>query len=139
MRPLNLNDLNRVGVHPLQTSGAVTRLTKACEASSLRYFVVDIADVHNKTQLLDRLAEALEFPDYFGHNWDALYDVLCDEAWFGNNGVVLHLKHTASFGKLAADDWLTLRETFDEAIDYWRSSDLPFWVFIDHTRQDASQ
>jgi RNAse (barnase) inhibitor barstar len=137
MKPLNLDDLNRVGIHPLKTPEALARFVKARESSALHYFTVDIADVHNKTQMLERFAETLEFPDYFGHNWDALYDVLCDEAWFGDVGVVLHLKHTTSFEKLAADDWLTLCETFKEAIDYWRSSDLPFWVFVDHTRDDA--
>ncbi|MDR2710429.1 MAG: barstar family protein [Burkholderiales bacterium] len=139
MKPLNLDDLSRAGIHPLKTPEAAARFIKACESSTLHYFAVDIADVHNKAQLLKRLAEALEFPDYFGHNWDALYDVLCDEAWFGDAGVVLHLKHTTAFEKLAADDWLTLRETLEEAIEYWRSSDLPFWVFIDHTRQDAAR
>ncbi|MCL2296939.1 MAG: barstar family protein [Proteobacteria bacterium] len=137
MKPFNLDDLNRVGIHPLKTPEAVARFTEAREKSALHYFAVDIADVHNKVQLLKQLAETLEFPDYFGHNWDALYDVLCDEAWFGDTGIVLHLKHTTSFEKLAADDWLTLCETLKEAIDYWRSSDLPFWVFVDHTRDDA--
>ena len=136
MKPLNLDDPNRAGILSLKTPEAVTRLIKECENSTLRYFLVDIADVRNKTQLLDRLSEALEFPDYFGHNWDALYDVLCDETWFGDVGVVLHLKHTTSFEKLVADDWLTLRETFEEAIDYWRATDLPFWVFVDHTRDE---
>lgn len=139
MKPLNLDDLNQAGIHTLKTAEAAARALKACEGAKLRYFTVDITDVHNKAQLLGRLAEALEFPDYFGNNWDALYDVLCDDAWFGDTGVVLHLKHSASFEKLAAHDWLTLRETLEEAIDYWRSSDLPFWVFIDHTRQDAGR
>ncbi|MDR2881092.1 MAG: barstar family protein [Azoarcus sp.] len=130
MKTLNLDDLDRVGIHSLKSSRAVTRLLRACEVSSLHYRVVDIADVRNKAQLLERLAETLRFPDYFGHNWDALHDVLCDKTWFGDDGVVLHLKHTASF-EIAIDDWLTLREILEEAIAYWRSSGLPFWVFID--------
>ncbi|MDR0770899.1 MAG: barstar family protein [Burkholderiales bacterium] len=137
MKPLNLDDFNRAGIHSLKTPEAAARLAHVRENSPLPYFVVDIADIRNKAQLLERLAEVLAFPDYFGNNWDALYDVLCDDAWFGDSGVVLHLKHTASFEKLAADDWLTLRETFKEAADYWRSSERPFWVFVDHVRQDS--
>jgi RNAse (barnase) inhibitor barstar len=137
MKPLNLDDLNRAGFHSLKTPEAVVRLMDTCETSSLHYLAVDIADAHNRAQLFHRLAETLEFPDYFGNNWDALYDVLCDEAWFGDTGVVLHLKHTTAFERLAPNDWLALCETFKEAIDYWRSSDLPFWVFVDHTRDDA--
>jgi RNAse (barnase) inhibitor barstar len=133
MKPLNLDDLDRAGIHPFKKPEALTCLVQACETSSLHYHVIDIGNTLNKTQLLERFAGTLKFPDYFGYNWDALYDVLCDRKWFGNSGIVLHLKHTTSFEKLAADDWLALCATLEEAIDYWRWLDLPFWVFIDYT------
>jgi len=131
MKPLSLDDLDQAGIHPLKASKDLVWLIHACETSSLHYFVIDIANALDKTQLLERFSETLKFPDYFGHNWDALYDMLCDGKWFGNSGVVLHLKHTASFEKLAADDWLALCTTLEEAIDYWRWSGLPFWVFVE--------
>ena len=128
----NLDDLDRVGIHPLEAREDC--LIQACEASLLRYFVVDISNTHDKAQLLERFYEELNFPGYFGHNWDALYDVLCDQEWFGNSGVVLHLKHTAAFEKLAADDWLILCGILEEAIASWRRSGLPFWVFVDYVQ-----
>jgi len=131
MKPLNLDDLDQVGIYPLKTAKALARLVQACEASPLQYFVIDIANIHNKAQLLERFAETLKFPEYFGHNWDALCDLLCDREWFDNNGVVLHLKHTAHFKKRAADDWFTLCTVLEEAIGYWRSSGRPLWVFAD--------
>lgn len=35
----------------------------------------------SKQQLLERLAQGLSFPDYFGENWDALIDCLSDLTW----------------------------------------------------------
>ncbi len=32
----------------------------------------------NKTTLLTSIAKACDFPSYFGHNWDALWDCLTD-------------------------------------------------------------
>ena len=32
----------------------------------------------NKDTLLTSMAKACDFPDYFGHNWDALWDCLTD-------------------------------------------------------------
>ena len=35
----------------------------------------------SKAQLLAGIATALHFPDYFGHNLDALYEFLSDLSW----------------------------------------------------------
>jgi len=132
MKLPNLDDLDWVGIHSLETPEALVCLIQTCEVSLLRYFVIDIAGTLSKAQLFERFSEALRLPDYFGYNWDALYDVLCDREWLGDSGVVLHLKHTGSFEKLAADDWFILRATLEDAINYWRKSKLPFWVFVDY-------
>jgi hypothetical protein len=36
------------------------------------------SDLPDRQILFDTLAKGLHFPTYFGYNWDALYDVLCD-------------------------------------------------------------
>ena len=33
----------------------------------------------NKKTVLNRLKESFNFPDYFGNNWDAAYDLLLDQ------------------------------------------------------------
>ncbi|MEC3977257.1 barstar family protein [Amycolatopsis sp. H20-H5] len=43
--------------------------------------VLDGRRAVDKTSTLSAIAEALSFPDYFGHNLDALYDCLTDLAW----------------------------------------------------------
>jgi len=127
----NLDDLAQVGIHPLKTPEAAIRLRDAAKASALTYLVVDLAGIRDKAELLKCLAERLAFPPYFGHNWDALYDILCDKEWFSDCGIVLHLQHHASFDELVASDWLTLCTILEETISYWRDSGLRFWVFIE--------
>lgn len=39
---------------------------------------LDTAGVHDKAQLMDRLALALDLPPWFGRNWDALADCLTE-------------------------------------------------------------
>lgn len=42
-----------------------------------------------RAQLFDEIARVLNFPDYFGKNWDGLYDCLCDLSWVEVPVVVL--------------------------------------------------
>lgn len=35
----------------------------------------------NKDEMLDQIGRALAFPEWFGHNWDALADCLLDMGW----------------------------------------------------------
>jgi RNAse (barnase) inhibitor barstar len=40
--------------------------------------VLDGSEIRTKAAMLDALAKALDFPDYFGHNLDALNDLVND-------------------------------------------------------------
>lgn len=40
--------------------------------------VLDGSSVRTKAAMLDALAKVLDFPDYFGHNYDALADLVND-------------------------------------------------------------
>ncbi len=39
------------------------------------------AGLNSRQDLFSQLADQLAFPDYFGRNWDALYDLLRDFSW----------------------------------------------------------
>ncbi|WP_260478880.1 barstar family protein [Kibdelosporangium aridum] len=41
-------------------------------------YVLDGSEIRTKAAMLEALAKAMNFPDYFGHNLDALTDVLYD-------------------------------------------------------------
>lgn len=54
-------------------------------------FVVHIpASVRSKQKLLRTLADELQFPAYFGNNWDALEECLRDLSWLPAGNIEIH-------------------------------------------------
>ncbi len=45
--------------------------------------------INNTDVLLQKVAEVLNFPEYFGENWNALYDCLRDFSWVHEFSIVL--------------------------------------------------
>lgn len=79
-------------------------------------FVVRIPYVGSKKDLLVKLKEQLSFP-YFGYNWDALDEVLCDLEWIINKRIVLFHEKTPS---LSEDDLKIYLDILQNAVSVHR-------------------
>ena len=55
--------------------------------------ILDGNEIHDREQLHDRLAQSLDFPEWYGKNLDALYDCLTDV----REEVEIRLLHSRSF------------------------------------------
>ena len=102
----------------------------AAGAAKLLFHSVDAAHADSKSALLAALAKGLKLPEHFGDNWDALADCLEDGDWLGSHGMVIVIRHAASYRKAHPADWETLSDILNEAAEYWRERHKPFWVFV---------
>jgi RNAse (barnase) inhibitor barstar len=91
---------------------------------------VDLAGCPDKNELLERLAAALRFPGWFGHNWDALFDCLTDLGWRKAPGYVLILLHAAELRDGAPEVFDTALAILADAGAAWQSRGVPFRVFV---------
>ena len=110
-----------------------SRLALEALAATLdwRCACIDLADGPAKDALLERLAAALHFPDWFGGNWDALYDCLTDLGWWPARGYLLVLEHASA---LRASDPTGLQRLVDllaDVAEAWRSRGIPFRTVVD--------
>ncbi|MBW3570984.1 MAG: barstar family protein [Gemmatimonadetes bacterium] len=78
------------------------------------------SDVAGKRELLEYMAERLDFPAYFGYNWDALSDCLKDLAWVQERRVVL--VHASLPRRLGEADLKTYLDVLADAVLDWRES-----------------
>ena len=71
--------------------------------------------------VFDAFAEALDLPDWFGRNWDALEDSLTERS------AVLVIRNARP-----GDEFGVLVDVLQGAADYWREQGEPFAaVFVD--------
>jgi hypothetical protein len=122
-----LQDVNEAGVYRLSCQLAVLEANVAL--SGLTLIDVDMKAVHSKGEFLAAMAQGLHAPDWFGLNWDALADVLCDLSWLPAAGYVLLLHGDERLG-LSETDNVIVNNILDETVTHWRSQDKPFWVFF---------
>lgn len=128
MTDLSLNTLEDCGILPLHTDEATLR-TEALQ-EGYAFMCVDLGIVTEKQDLLDAFASDLEFPEYFGQNWDALSDCLMDFSWREAEGYVLVLEGTHHLEEALGEDYDILMEILEETIKFWQEQDTPFWVFL---------
>jgi hypothetical protein len=112
-------------------------LDAAAERAGLTRWTVDLAGVRTKEALLAMLAERLEFPEWFGANWDALNDVLAERAWEQSKGVVLILERCGELAYADPEAFETALEVLDSVAESCYDEDIPFWVFIDGVDAEA--
>ncbi len=126
---LDLLRADHAGLHPLPAS--ISNIRAAAAAVGLLCIHIDLSSCTNKRRLLAQFARSLQFPNWFGHNWDALADCLGDLAWLPTSGYVLILEHTAALRAQDADSFATVLDILSGTTARWASVGLPFWVFID--------
>jgi hypothetical protein len=113
-----LQDASRSGVY------RVTRDTEVLDAArGLQLKRVSLRGAKSKQELLERLAQELRLPDWFGNNWDALEDCLTEM-----HGHFLFSGYQA----IAADDLGVLIDVLASSAEYWAGRGEPFFaVFVD--------
>ena len=69
--------------------------------------------------LLTECARALDFPDYFGHNWDALEECLADLEWLPAKGYILLITDAGCVLPDDEEEYETFLEILRDAGEAW--------------------
>ena len=91
----------------------------------------DLAGCGDRDTFLLRVAEALEFPEWFGRNWDAFFDCLTDLSWLPARGHVLVLLNTGEMRRAAPEAFDTAISIMQEAAQAWQKRGGLLRVIVD--------
>ena len=97
--------------------------------------------------LFNEFASAMQFPDYFGHNWDALEECLSDLEWLPGKGYVLLFTDAQDILPEDEDEFATFLEVMSDAGEAWASGQagtqakraMPFHVVLTVSEREKSK
>ncbi|MFH1619184.1 MAG: barstar family protein [bacterium] len=114
--------LFRAGENPADIEEAIA------EAGRLGWFtaVLDFSSASDKRSMMKQFAVQMKFPDYFGHNWDALEECLKDlQEWIKAPGYLLIIRgYDASEGKFP-EEMKNICEILESVSAFWSSRKPP--------------
>jgi RNAse (barnase) inhibitor barstar len=135
MEPMTkqLADAQQCGVYQLVRGPE--EVERAAKEAGLTVFRIDIGDAQNKKDFLVRVAKALSFPDWFGGNWDALYDCLTDLDWLSTKtGYVLVFENGEHFCSSQKHEFDDATAVLIAAAEYWKAQKRPFWALVSSSK-----
>lgn len=65
------------------------------EFAELFTLVLDASRMTTRADLFSQFVGGFQFPQYFGGNWNAFADCMCDLSWLGRGGFVLVLRNAS--------------------------------------------
>lgn len=126
---IDLTDASGSGVF-FVTAEDLPPLAQSAHKAGLALARLSLLGCHNKQELLDRLAVALQLPSDFGRNWDALADSVRDLGWLNAPGYLLQFEHADDLQDADEEEFNTLLDILDQAAASWSDEDIPFFAFF---------
>lgn len=120
-------------VYRLETQAPKEELSDLAGQQDYRFFYLDGQGIHDGPSFIDECAKVMDFPDYFGRNWNALDECITDLEWCQAKGYVLLYDGVDAFAQADPNQWAYALDTLRSAADYWRKTDTPMLVLLTGT------
>lgn len=118
------------GIYRVTSAININELSFLCKEYGFQLFYIDGKDVKTKADFFQVSAKTMNFPDYFGENWDAFADFINDLSWLSGNGYILLYNQPEYFANSDPSEWSIALDIFQEAVESWKETDTPMYVLL---------
>ena len=103
---------------------------KEFEGRGIKAFEIRGEKVRSVDDLFSCIAAAMEFPDYFGNNWNALDECLRDLEWHDAKGYVLVVHDAEELWRRETRVMGTFLQSWLFSAEEWGRHDTPFHLIF---------
>jgi len=120
------------GVYRFATRASARVVRSQLGEEGWRVFYLDGVGqgITDKASFFAACAEVMEFPDYFGKNWDAFEECLTDLSWAKADGYVVLFDKAGPFEAISPQDWRTAMDIFGQAVKSWHEAGKSMYVLL---------
>lgn len=131
MSPAQIKKMLTQGVVDADGVSEQDALAVATDAG-LSAFVVDCDRARNRSAVLRAVVKAIDYPEFFGGNLDALYDCLCDTLLDQKAGLFLWFRHLHSGDPALEEDAEAIASVCNDVVEFGRNNERRFAYAIQH-------
>lgn len=115
-------------------SAAISRdeAIERAQAAGLTAYVVDCDRARSRSAVLRAVVKAVDFPEFFGGNLDALYDCICDTVLDQKAGLFLWFDKLHSGDPALADDADAILAVCEDVVEFAKNNDRHFSYAVVH-------
>ena len=118
------------GIYRTGLRTAPATLAHAAESRGWRAFHLDGSALATKAQFLEAGARAMDFPSYFGHNWDAFEESLNDMSWAPAQGYLVVFDGVEHFARAQPEEFTVALDVLRESVRRWHELGTPLVVLL---------
>ena len=104
----------------------------AARQAGMAAFIVDCDRARSRSAVLRAVVKAVDFPEFFGGNLDALYDCLCDTLLDNKQGVFLWFHNLHSGDPALTEDAKAIIQVCDDAVEFAANNERHFVYTVVH-------
>jgi Barstar (barnase inhibitor) len=129
-RIAHLLSRGRSGLYLLTGGPGPAAVERLCRLKGVRLFRIDARNAVTKRRFLAVAARALDFPSWFGANWDAFEDCVTDLEWAPAPAYAVLLENMEWFAHRVPRDFDTALRILEATAEFWNEEGIPFHVLV---------
>jgi hypothetical protein len=118
------------GVFQLTGKAGLEKINEVASGFDCSVFRVHGKTIGNKRDFLAATATSLNFPEYFGHNWDAFEECISDPDLTPNQTLIVIFDDMTAFVKNEPDQFKTALDILRDAAKTWSDAGKSLLVLI---------
>jgi Barstar (barnase inhibitor) len=117
-------------VYLLDIALTVKEVERLKQDRGTKVFVIDGEQIVDSMSLFQQFATVMQFPEYFGHNWDALRDCLTELDGHEVDRYIMTIDKLDVFINRDPSQWTNFLDVCKSVVEYWQDTETPLYILL---------